>query len=179
VRQWRALGEAEATRVFATPDPDAWSEFAGAADRRPAVYDAAYARFRQAEAMLTGRGSREDAAALLAEARSVAGALGARPLLEAIDALATRARLALEGSRGSVAVPDLAAPTGLAGYDLTAREMEVLRLLVAGRTNRQIGQELFISESTAGVHVSRILAKFGVAGRVEAATIGARLGLGD
>jgi DNA-binding NarL/FixJ family response regulator len=55
----------------------------------------------------------------------------------------------------------------------------VLRLLAAGRTNRQIGEELFISESTAGVHVSRILGKFGVAGRVEAATIAARLGIAD
>ena len=64
-------------------------------------------------------------------------------------------------------------------YDLTAREVEVLRLVAAGRTNRQIGEELFISESTAGVHVSRILAKFGVAGRVEAATMAARLGLTD
>jgi DNA-binding CsgD family transcriptional regulator/tetratricopeptide (TPR) repeat protein len=179
VRQWQALGEAEATRVYATPDPDAWAEFAAVADRRPAVYDGAYARFRQAEAMLAGRGSRDEAAALLAEARSTAAALGARPLLEAINALATRARLALEGTTSSASAPDLAAQTGLAGYDLTAREMEVLRLLVAGRTNRQIGEELFISESTAGVHVSRILAKFGVAGRVEAATIGARLGLAD
>jgi DNA-binding NarL/FixJ family response regulator len=67
----------------------------------------------------------------------------------------------------------------MAGYDLTPREVEVLRLVAAGRTNRQIGEELFISESTAGVHVSRILAKFGVAGRVEAATIAARLGIAD
>ena len=55
-------------------------------------------------------------------------------------------------------------PDLVAAYELTARELEVLRLVVAGRTNRQIGEELFISESTAGVHVSRILAKFGVAG---------------
>ena len=66
-------------------------------------------------------------------------------------------------------------PGDATAYDLTAREIEVLRLVAAGRTNRQIGEELFISESTAGVHVSRILAKFGVAGRVEAATMAARL----
>ena len=75
------------------------------------------------------------------------------------------------------AAPDV--PDPVAAYELTARELEVLRLVVAGRTNRQIGEELFISESTAGVHVSRILAKFGVAGRVEAATIAARLGITD
>jgi DNA-binding NarL/FixJ family response regulator len=46
-----------------------------------------------------------------------------------------------------------------------------------GRTNRQIGKQLFITEGTASVHVSRILAKLGVAGRGEAAAIAHRLGL--
>jgi DNA-binding NarL/FixJ family response regulator len=44
---------------------------------------------------------------------------------------------------------------------LTARESDVLRLLVLGRTNRQIGEELFITGKTADVHVSHILAKLG------------------
>jgi DNA-binding CsgD family transcriptional regulator len=50
---------------------------------------------------------------------------------------------------------------------LTRREAEVLALVAAGRTNRQIGQELFITPKTVSVHVSRILAKLGspVAGR--------------
>ena len=107
-----------------------------------------------------------------------AAQLGALPLIEAIDGLAARARLPL----GETVEPEPAidrVPDPVAAYELTARELEVLRLVVAGRTNRQIGEELFISESTAGVHVSRILAKFGVAGRVEAATIAARLGLTD
>ena len=65
-----------------------------------------------------------------------------------------------------------AAPGGL-----TRREVEVLALVAAGRTNRQIGQELFITPKTAGVHVSRILAKLGVAGRGEAAAVAYRLGL--
>lgn len=52
---------------------------------------------------------------------------------------------------------------------LTTREQEVLRLVAEGRTNRQIAAELFISVNTAGVHVSRILAKLGVATRTEAA----------
>ena len=67
----------------------------------------------------------------------------------------------------------------LAAYDLTPREVEVLRLVALGRTNRQIAEELFISESTAGVHVSHIIGKLGVGGRVEAATIATRLGLMD
>ena len=49
--------------------------------------------------------------------------------------------------------------------------------MAEGRTNRQIGDALFISASTAGVHVSNILGKLGVASRVEAATIAVRLGL--
>ena len=63
------------------------------------------------------------------------------------------------------------------GAVLTPREAEVLRLLAQGRTNRQVGAELYISEKTASVHVSNILAKLGASGRTEAAAIGRRRGL--
>ena len=53
----------------------------------------------------------------------------------------------------------------------------VLGLVAEGHTNREIGETLFISEKTASVHVSRILAKLGVRSRVEAATAAHRLGL--
>jgi DNA-binding NarL/FixJ family response regulator len=53
----------------------------------------------------------------------------------------------------------------------------VLRLLAAGRTNAQIGRELFISPRTAGVHVTNILRKLGVSGRVQAAAVAERAGL--
>ncbi|MBD9733999.1 response regulator transcription factor, partial [Streptomyces sp. H28] len=53
----------------------------------------------------------------------------------------------------------------------------VLRLLARGRSNRQIGEELFISGKTASVHVSNILAKLGAAGRTEAVAIAHRTGL--
>jgi DNA-binding NarL/FixJ family response regulator len=53
----------------------------------------------------------------------------------------------------------------------------VLALVAAGRSNRQIAQELFISPKTASVHVSNILAKLGVTGRVEAAAVAHRRGL--
>jgi DNA-binding NarL/FixJ family response regulator len=65
------------------------------------------------------------------------------------------------------------------GHGLTAREREVLALLVEGHTNKRIAERLFISESTAGVHVSNILGKLGVTTRTEAATVAARLGLVD
>ena len=53
----------------------------------------------------------------------------------------------------------------------------MLRLLAAGRTNAQIGAELYISPSTVGVHVSSILRKLGVSGRVQAAALAERAGL--
>jgi DNA-binding NarL/FixJ family response regulator len=60
---------------------------------------------------------------------------------------------------------------------LTPRELEVLCLLVEGRSNRQIAEQLFISGSTAGVHVTKILAKLGVHSRLEAAARARQLGL--
>ena len=60
---------------------------------------------------------------------------------------------------------------------LTRREREVLALLVDGRSNKQIGEQLYMAESTAGVHVSNILAKLGVARRSEAMAMAHRLGL--
>jgi DNA-binding NarL/FixJ family response regulator len=61
---------------------------------------------------------------------------------------------------------------------LTAREVDVLEGLMAGRTNREIGASLFISVKTVSVHVSNILRKLGVASREEAARIGHRRGRG-
>ena len=53
----------------------------------------------------------------------------------------------------------------------------MLALIAQGRTNREIGDRLFISQKTVGVHVGNILAKLGVSGRVEAAAVSIRLGL--
>jgi DNA-binding CsgD family transcriptional regulator len=62
-------------------------------------------------------------------------------------------------------------------FGLSPREREVLALIAEGRTNREIGERLFISQKTVGVHVGNILAKLGVSGRVEAAAVAIRLGL--
>ena len=66
-----------------------------------------------------------------------------------------------------------------AAFGLSNREREVLGLIVLGRTNREIGERLFISQKTVGVHVGNILSKLGVSGRVEAAAVAIRLGLTD
>jgi pimeloyl-ACP methyl ester carboxylesterase/DNA-binding CsgD family transcriptional regulator len=60
---------------------------------------------------------------------------------------------------------------------LTDREVSVLRLIAAGRTNKEIASTLYISPKTAGAHVSSILAKLGVERRAAAATVAQRLGL--
>lgn len=64
-----------------------------------------------------------------------------------------------------------------ARFGLSPRESEVLLVLAEGRTNREIGERLFISERTVAVHVRRILAKLGVNGRTEATGLAIRLGL--
>jgi DNA-binding NarL/FixJ family response regulator len=101
--------------------------------------------------------------------------MGAVPLCQEAEALGRRARLR------TGAVADAPADDGAGGpaqqLGLTPRELEVLLLVAEGRTNREIGTELFMSEKTASVHVSRILAKLGVGGRVEAAAVAHRLGL--
>ena len=62
-------------------------------------------------------------------------------------------------------------------FGLSRREREVLAQIAEGRTNREIGERLFISQKTVGVHVGNILAKLSVSGRVEAAAVAIRLGL--
>ncbi|MYW43824.1 response regulator transcription factor, partial [Streptomyces sp. SID161] len=105
-----------------------------------------------------------EAAQELRPARETAARLGAAPLLEEIDSLIRRSRPGAGGD-GPGAPP------------LTARERDVLGLLARGRSNRQIGEELFISGKTASVHVSNILAKLGAASRTEAVAVAYRRGL--
>jgi DNA-binding CsgD family transcriptional regulator len=133
-----------------------------------AVYEQARCRWRLAGALLAAD-DRADAAAELRAAHEVAVRLRAAPLREAVEGLARRGRLdvALPGA------PRAAAPDAV----LTPREREVLALLAQGRTNRQIGAALYISEKTASVHVSNILAKLAAGGRTEAVAIAAQRGL--
>jgi DNA-binding NarL/FixJ family response regulator len=60
---------------------------------------------------------------------------------------------------------------------LTPRESEILALVAEGRSNGEIGRQLFISTKTVSVHVSNILGKLGASGRTEAAAIARREGL--
>ena len=108
----------------------------------------------------------------LAQAHEVALELRADPLRQAIESLARRSRARLETSNAG---PE---DDQQARFGLTPREIEVLRLVAAGMTNREIGDSLFISNKTASVHVSNVLAKLGASRRSEAAVVATRIGLG-
>jgi DNA-binding CsgD family transcriptional regulator len=173
-RAQAALGEAEQARLEGAGDPGRWAAAAEAWERLGEPYPAAYARLREAEAMLLGGRGRERVEPSLRAAHGTAAALGAAPLRAEIEALARRGRLDLETE---AATPALAPPSPLDDLGLTAREQEVLALVAIGQTNAQIAETLFISPKTATVHVSNILGKLGVRNRVEAATVAHRLGI--
>ena len=167
-------GRAELSRLAGRPDPDLWQEAVATWDGIGFLPAGAYARFRGAEAALAAGGDRDRVAAELRRSHDAATTLQALPLAAAIERLARRARFDL-GARP--ASGDRSAPGDGAGAALTPREAEVLALLAEGLTNRQIGERLFISEKTASVHVSRLLAKLGAGTRGEAAAVARRRGL--
>ena len=138
---------------------------------------AANARFREiGRHSWLRRASRQQAETALQAAHQTTVALGALPLRREIELLAHRGRLHLQEPVDTTAWPE-APPIPTAPLGLTRRKVEVLALVAEGRTKRQIGQALFITPKTVSVHVSNILAKLGVASRVEAAAIAHRLGL--
>jgi ATP/maltotriose-dependent transcriptional regulator MalT len=162
----------------------AWDEAAQAWEAAGQPYPLAVALLRSAEAALSA-GDRDDGTARLRRTAALAQRLGARPLSDDIALLARRARISLDNPADDA---DAQAAPGRAGHaqipeperpGLTAREFEVLRLVAAGRSNREIASELFISVKTASVHVSNILGKLSVTSRGEAAAAAHRLRLFD
>ncbi|WP_112468953.1 helix-turn-helix transcriptional regulator [Streptomyces triticisoli] len=165
---------AELLRAEGHSRPEDWAGIVAAFEELERPYDLARVRCRLAEALLAvDEDQRDRATELLRLAHAVAEHLRARPLADSVALLARRARLTL--TRAPQQPPASADPAESLG--LTSRERDVLRLVSAGRTNRQIAEELFISPKTASVHVSNILAKLGVSGRGEAAAVAHRLGL--
>lgn len=152
------------------PDAEAFAKAGDAADAIGDRWLAATARARAADAAaIAGEAAR--AVEHLRSAYATALDLHAQPLLDDIELISRRTRIGLD-----VATVETLADTDVARLGLTAREAEVLALVAAGRTNREIGAELYVSEKTASVHVSNILRKLGVSSRVEAAAIAQRVG---
>ncbi len=179
-RGWLARAEAEWRRAQGDNDPAAWQAVVDAFG--PGfVYETARSRWRLAGA-LAETGRRDEAQQELLAAVEVADQIEARPLRAVLADLARRARLSDRAASGAAAGRSGAESGGAAARSplagLTDREIEVLRLLAAGQSNREIGAELFIATKTASVHVSNILAKLGAGSRTEAAAIAHAQGLG-
>lgn len=167
---------AERARMDGTGTPAGWQALADGWLEAGFPYPALYARWREAEAA-EAAGDRALAASTLRDAHADALRLGARPLAAQMEGLARKMRLRL-GSAKSPGTEGATSETPSA-YGLTPREREVLALVAVGRTNRQVADALFISESTAGVHVSNIMGKLGVSTRTEAASVALSQGLAD
>jgi DNA-binding CsgD family transcriptional regulator/tetratricopeptide (TPR) repeat protein len=163
---WLARAEAEWTRLEGSSDPERWRAAVDAFSYGY-VYEVARCQWRLTEALLAG-GHPEQATAVARAAYRTAVGLQAEPLCKALEVLARRSHLAIGARRGKSNAKGL-----------TPRELEVLRLLVDGRSSRQIAETLFISGKTANVHVTNILAKLGAHSRLEAAARARELGLDD
>jgi DNA-binding CsgD family transcriptional regulator/tetratricopeptide (TPR) repeat protein len=161
-----ATADAEFERFGGEANPASFGEAARLWHTIQHDYVAAYCWFREGEALIA-RGEGDGAVEPIARAHEIAARLHAAPLLQETESLARRARLKLDGMK----------PERSESAVLTARELEVLRLVAEGRTNSEIGNLLFISTKTASVHVSHILAKLGVSSRVQAAGLAHDQGL--
>jgi DNA-binding CsgD family transcriptional regulator len=122
-----------------------------------APYERALTLLAQAELRVATR-AKAEALVLLDTARAICTALGAMPSLARADALAARG-----------AARTAAHPTGL-----TQREIEVLRLLASGSSNREIGGALSMSVRTAERHINNIYTKINARGRAEATAFALR-----
>jgi len=166
-RAWEARLIAEALRFRWAADVDppeadelvaAWRDAEASYETYAAPYELASVRAILAE-VLAATGDAEGAGVAREAATETAQRLGALPLLRRL---------------GRAPAPS---PTAVAEVSLTPRESEILALVAEGRTNGEIGRQLFISTKTVSVHVSNILGKLGAAGRTEAAAIARRDGL--
>jgi DNA-binding CsgD family transcriptional regulator/tetratricopeptide (TPR) repeat protein len=173
-----ALTHGEHARAQGHSETEAWSVAVQACREMNEALPLTYALLRHAEA-LTVDGDTDAAAAPATEALKLAQAMGAPPLYDELQALVRRARLSVgdDDSRTASPAPTAAAPDEFEQLGLTAREVEVLLLIADGCSNSQIAEQLVISRKTASAHVSHILAKLGVATRVEAAALAHRRGL--
>jgi DNA-binding CsgD family transcriptional regulator len=169
-----ALANAIAETALVDGDPETAAEQLSRAVEIHRTLDMPFERAQielRAGVALCAAGERELGLERLCDAYRSARKLGARPLAAvAAGEVAALGESVVErlGSRA-------AAEAGNAG--LSRRELEVVRLLAVGRTNREIAQALFLSPRTVDMHVRNILRKLDCRSRVEAAGRAAELGV--
>jgi DNA-binding CsgD family transcriptional regulator len=162
----RATWDAQLTRLHGRSDPAAWKRAASCWTALSRPQPAAIALLRAAEAAAAGRGRRPDAIECLRAASRQASELGAQLLLDEARRLGDLLHVSVDVGK------DLGQQQ--MAYHLSPREFEVLVLVAKGLTDPQIARRLFISPKTVGTHVSHILAKLHVAGRVQATALAHR-----
>lgn len=182
-RRYQSLAAQERARLAGMDDGSSWATIASSQSGLRDAPIASYANLRAAACYLSsGQSGREDGRAILVATHRQAASAGLALIARECADVARRARIHLdaEGDRDSTTAStagDAARKERASSHDLTPREVEILRLVARGLTNREIGETLFISPKTAGAHVGNILGKLGVAGRVQAATLALHEGL--
>jgi DNA-binding CsgD family transcriptional regulator len=168
-RGWTALVPAETARCHAADnEADLWRHAREVHREIRFPWEEAYCGWRLARALVRLNGPRQEVRDALRAAYPIVERLGAEPLKTQIESVARAAHVRLD------AVEDVTLDLPDQGL-LSEREREVLEHIIAGRTNSEIAAALFISEKTAGAHVSNILRKTQTRNRVEAAAWGQRL----
>jgi DNA-binding CsgD family transcriptional regulator len=169
-----ALAQAIGEAALAEGDADTAAEQLSRAVEIHRTLDIPFERAEialRAGVALAAAGERDAALERLADAYRSARKLGARPVAaEAAQQVAALGE-SVATRLGSRAEADAQ------GAGLTRRELEVMRLVAVGRTNREIAQELFLSPRTVDMHVRNILRKLDCRSRVEAAHRAGELGL--
>ncbi|UNX55023.1 AAA family ATPase [Georgenia sp. TF02-10] len=191
VHALQCLYNAEVLRALDAPgQAEAWARAARACATGWCPWEGAYAAWRAAEACLLDPARQREGRGWLREAFAQARALDAAPLLAEVRSLARLAHVDLDAEPATAGTPatptaprEPTLPTGPSTETdaraavipgLTARERDVLGLLVAGRTYAEIAGALFISEKTVSTHVSHLLRKTQTRNRVELARLAQR-----
>lgn len=161
---------AELSRAQGPGDPELWARAAREWEGQERVHRAAYCWWRMAQAQVDHGQSPTKIAPALQRAWELSAEMA--PLRAAVEEIALRANVRLTTAPVVQDLDPVELPVAL-----TEREREILRHVAAGRSNSQIGQDLFISPKTVSVHVSNLLRKIGVANRVQAAAWAERVGV--
>ncbi|WP_308221657.1 helix-turn-helix transcriptional regulator [Microbacterium aoyamense] len=169
-----ALRDAEVARADGEPSDAPWIRAADACRAAGMEWDEAYACRRCADALLSATPpDRATASVVVRRGLAIATRIGAAPLERALRELARFARIVVDTDTPAGGPDDETPAAELPG--LTAREREIVALIVRGLTYSEIARELFVSEKTVSSHVSNILRKTGATNRIDLAVKATRL----